>query len=277
MRRLKGKGLILGSVSLVVSFFIFVVPFLFVIAMAGQSAEESYNLNFKWPEQPMYWENFQAVLVEEDYMLVRSFINSTMLTLFSVTILIVLAAFAAWVIERRPGRMSKIANALILSGLMIPPSVMPTIFLLQGIGIYGTFPSMVLIEVAYTTAFTMMAFRAYIRTIPKEIDEAAIIDGAGPIALFWKIAMPLMKPVVVTTIILNSVFVFNDFVNPIYFMNGPGNETIQLTLFNFQSQYRSRFNLLFMDVLVITIPMVLLFAFFNKRIISGMTAGSVKG
>mgnify|MGYP000668010505 CR=1 FL=1 len=82
---------------------------------------------------------------------------------------------------------------------------------------------------------------------------------------------------VVTVIVVQSVAVFNDFTNPLYFLPGEGTETVQLTLFNFQSQYLTSYNLLFTDILLITIPMVILFAIFNKRIVAGMTAGSVKG
>lgn len=277
MRAATIRSWIVGSASLAVAIVVFVIPFAFIVTMAGKSAEESLTIDFSWPANPQFLENFRAVLAEDDHMLARAFFNSALLTVCSVSLLIVLAALAAWTIERRPGRLAGVSNILILCGLMIPPSVMSTIFLLQWLRIYGTFPSMVMIEVAYSTSFTMMAFRSYIRTIPREIDEAAIIDGAGPLQLFFRVALPLMKTVIVTAIILNSVFVFNDFVNPIYFLNGPGSETVQLTLFNFQSQYRSRYNLLFMDVLAITVPMAIVFAFFNKRIVAGMTAGSVKG
>jgi raffinose/stachyose/melibiose transport system permease protein len=91
------------------------------------------------------------------------------------------------------------------------------------------------------------------------------------------VIFPLLRSVMFTAIILNSVFVFNDFVNPLYFLPGDENATIQLTLFNFQSQFLTRFNWLFMDILLITVPMIVMFAFFNKRIVAGMTAGSVKG
>ena len=210
-------------------------------------------------------------------MIFRAFGNSIALTVFSVTILVLFAAMASWIIERRGGVVAKLANALVLVGLMIPPALVPTIFLLQSIGIYGTFPSMVLVEIAFNTSFTIMIFRSFISTIPRELDEAAIIDGANSRQLFFAIVFPLLKPVVVTTVILNSVFVFNDFVNPLYFLPGEGSETVQLTLYTFSSQYLTEYNLLFMDILVITIPMVILFAIFNNRIVAGMTSGSVKG
>lgn len=271
------KNWIWGLVALAVAAVVFLVPFAFIFVTASKSVQEALTLNFDLPKKWMFVDNLVQVVQAQDFMLIRAFGNSILLTVCSVSILVVLSAMMAWIIDRRPGKIAKIANAMILAGLMIPPAVVPTIFLLQSLHIYGTFPSLVLIEVAYSTSFTVMIFRAFISSIPRELDEAAIIDGANPIQLFFRVVFPLLKSVIVTAVILNSVFVFNDFVNPLYYLNGPGNETVQLTLFNFNGQYVSHYNLLFMDILLVTVPMVIMFAIFNKRIVAGMTAGAVKG
>jgi raffinose/stachyose/melibiose transport system permease protein len=276
-KKTKVASWVWGLVALAVAIAVFVVPFAFIFLTASKTAEESMLLKFSLPTHWQIWSNLVEVFQANDFMILRAFSNSIWLTVFSVTVLVLLAAMTAWILERRPGRFSKVANIMVLSGLIIPPAVVPTIFLLQGLGIYGSFPSMILIEVAYSTSFTVMIFKAFISSIPKELDEAAIIDGANSVQLFFRIVFPLLKSVIVTAVILNSVFVFNDFTNPLYFMSGPGSETVQLTLYNFNSQYRTNYNLLFMDILVITIPMVILFAIFNNRIVAGMTAGSVKG
>jgi raffinose/stachyose/melibiose transport system permease protein len=87
----------------------------------------------------------------------------------------------------------------------------------------------------------------------------------------------LLKPVMVTVIVVQSINVFNDFVNPLYFLPGDQNATVQLTIFNFQSQFNTQYNLLFADILLITIPMLIMYIFFNRQIVAGMTAGAVKG
>lgn len=266
-----------GLVAVAIATVVFIVPFSFIFLTASKWRTESSMLKFTWPTEWAFTDNLVAVIQFNDFMIVRAFWNSTVLTVLSVGIVTVLAAMAAWIISRRDTKMSRFFNFLILSGLMIPPAVVPTILLLQGLGIYGTFPSMVLIEVAFCTSFTVMMFRAFIASIPREIDEAAILDGASPLRLFFSVIFPLLRSVMFTSIILNSVFVFNDFVNPLYFLPGDENATIQLTLFNFQSQFLTRYNWLFMDILLVTIPMVVMFAFFNKRIVAGMTAGAVKG
>lgn len=277
MKRLKVMPWVWGGIAMLVALVIFIIPFAFIFVTASKTAGEALFLQFSWPTEWAIWKNIAEVFATNDFMLVRSFGNSLILTIFSVAGVVVLCSATAYIIDRRPGRLAKFANALILAGLIIPPALVPTIFVMQGLGIYGSFPGMILIEIAFNASFTVMIFKSFISTIPRELDEAAILDGAGPLRLYFQVVFPLLRSVTVTVIILNSVFVFNDFTNPLYFMNGPGAETIQLTLFNFTSQFQSNYNLLFMDILLITVPMVVLFAIFNRRIVAGMTAGSVKG
>ncbi|MEN9989398.1 MAG: Trehalose transport system permease protein SugB [Actinomycetota bacterium] len=277
MTREKTKAWIWGSVALVIAVAVFFVPFAFIFLTASKDAQDSLLLQFSLPKHWQIWQNIVDVVQANHFMLPRAFFNSILLSVCSVTILVFLCSMAAYIIVRRPGRVTKVANGMLLAGLMIPPAVVPTIFIMQGLHIYGSFPGMILIEVAYNSAFTVMIFRAFISTIPKELDEAAIIDGAGPFRLYFSVIFPLLRSVTVTAIILNSVNVFNDFTQPLYYLNGPGSETVQLTLFNFTSQFNSSYNLLFMDILLVTVPMVIMFAFFNKRIVAGMTAGAVKG
>jgi raffinose/stachyose/melibiose transport system permease protein len=210
-------------------------------------------------------------------MLVAAFINSTVITVVSVAVMVVLSAMVAYVLQRRPSRSSRFVDLLILSGLIIPPAVVPTIWVLQKLSLFKTIPGLILIEVAFGMSFCILLFRAFIATIPRELDEAAIIDGARPLRVFFSVIFPLLRSVVITVIVTQSVFVFNDFVNPLYFLPGDENPTVQLTLFNFQSQYNTQYNLLFADILLITIPPLIMFIFFNRKIVSGLTAGAIKG
>jgi raffinose/stachyose/melibiose transport system permease protein len=207
----------------------------------------------------------------------RAFINSATLTVASVTIMVVVSAMVGYVLQRRRSRLNPLFNFLVLAGLIVPPAVVPTIWVLQRIGLFKTMPGMILIQVTFGLSFCILLFRAFVSTIPKELDESAIIDGAGPIRLFFTIVMPLLKPVIVTVIVVQSVAVFNDFTGPLYFLPGDANATVQLTLYNFQSENLSQWNLLFMDILLITIPPLIMYIFFNRQIVAGMTSGAVKG
>jgi raffinose/stachyose/melibiose transport system permease protein len=256
---------------------VFVVPFAFIALTAVKTPQQASLLDFSWPTEWRIVQNLSEVVAARDYLLVIAFINSVVLTVGSISIMVVVAAMAAFVLQRRSSRWNGPINFLVLSGLIVPPAVVPTIWVLDGIGLFRTMAGLILVEVAFGMSFCVLLFRAFIATIPRELDEAATIDGAGPLRLFFRIVLPLLRSVIITAVVVQSVTVFNDFVNPLYFLPGEQNATVQLTLFNFQSQYATDYNLLFMDVLLITVPPLVMFLFFNRRIVAGMTAGAVKG
>jgi raffinose/stachyose/melibiose transport system permease protein len=267
-----------GGAAIIVSFFIFVVPFIFVLFTALKDRRESARREFSWPENGVHlWDNLIEVITTRDYMLVTAFINSIILTVASVTLLVIFGAMVGYVLQRRPTIWTPIVNFMVLAGLIIPPAVVPTIWVLQGLTLFKTMHGMILIEVAYGLSFTVLLFRAFFATIPRELDEAAIMDGAKPLRVFFEIMLPLLRPVVVTVIVVQSVVIFNDFTNPLYYLPGRENVTVQLTLYNFQSQFNTQFNLLFTNILLITIPPLIVFLFFNRQIVAGLTAGAVKG
>lgn len=266
-----------GTLAIVIATAVFIVPLVFIVLIAVKDRRQAAKLDFGWPTDFSFMENFQQVLAARNFMLVTAFLNSTVLTVASVSILVVLSAMVAWVLQRRRSRWNSVANFLILSGLIIPPAVVPTIWVLQGLGLFKTMPGLILIEVAFGISFCVMIFRAFIASIPRELDEAAVIDGCGPVRLFFRVVFPLLRSVIVTVIVVQSVAVFNDFQNPLYFFPGDQNGTVQLTLFNFQSQFTTNYNLLFMNILLITIPPLVMYLFFNRQIVAGMTAGAIKG
>jgi raffinose/stachyose/melibiose transport system permease protein len=256
---------------------VFLVPFAFILLTAAKTRSEAAELEFSLPTSWALVQNFQDALTARDYLLVIAFINSIVLTVASVAILVVLSSMVAYVLQRRQSRWNGLVNFLVLSGLIIPPAVVPTVWVLQELGLFKTLSGLILIEVAFGLSFCILLFRAFIAAIPRDLDQAAIIDGAGPARLFFKIIFPLLRSVIVTVIVVQSVAIFNDFTNPLYFLPGDENATVQLTVFNFQSQYSTQYNLLFADILLITIPPLLMYMFLNKRIVEGMTAGAVKG
>ena len=138
-------------------------------------------------------------------MLVIAFINSTILTVRQrQPSWWCSPRWSAFVLQRRPSRWTGLVNFLVLSGLIIPPAVVPTIWVLQGLGLFKTMPGLILVEVAFGLSFCVLLFRAFIATIPRELDEAAIIDGAGPLRLFFRVIFPLLRSVIVTVIVVQS-------------------------------------------------------------------------
>lgn len=277
MTKMRPIGYIVGIVGIALTSVIFLLPFAFILLTAMKPQQEANMLQFSWPEQIVLWENIVTVVQTRDFMLIIAFINSTILTVASVTLMVIFGAMIAYVLQRRKSWLNPWVMGLVLAGLIIPPAVVPTIWVMQTLGIFKTLPGLILIEVAFGLSFTVLMMRAFIAGIPKEIDEAAIVDGAGPMRLFFQVILPLLRGVIVTVVVVQSVFVFNDFQNPLYFLPGDQNATVQLTLFNFQSQFNTSYNLLFTNILLITIPPLIMYIFFQRQIVAGMTSGAVKG
>lgn len=277
MKREATASFVRGLVAILVAIVVFIVPFAFILLTASKSQREAADLSLSLPTRWILWQNVAEVISTRNYVVLRAFINSTTLTVCSVTLMVVIAALAGYVLQRRSSRWNVLINFLVLAGLIVPPAVVPTIWLMQGIGIFKTMIGMILIEVTFGLSFCILLFRAFVSTIPRELDEAAIVDGAGPLRLFFTVVLPLLKPVMVTVIVVQAVAVFNDFTGPLYFLPGAGNETVQLTLYNFQSQALNQWNLLFADILLITIPPLIMYIFFNRQIVAGLTSGAVKG
>ncbi|HEY8596173.1 MAG TPA: carbohydrate ABC transporter permease [Devosiaceae bacterium] len=267
----------LSALAVLFALVVFVVPFIFIILMAMKDKQQASLINFSWPTHFQFFANLIEVVQARDYMLLTAYVNSTILTVGSVSLLVIFSAMVGFVLQRRVAWWTPWVDFFILAGLMIPPAVVPTIWLLQSIHLFKTLHGMVLIEVAYNLSFAVILYRNFIATIPRELDEAAIIDGARPLSLFFRVILPLLRPVTVTIIVVQSVAVFNDFVNPLYYLPGKENATVQLTLYNFQSQFVTQYNLLFMNILLITVPPLIIFLFFNRQIVAGMSAGAIKG
>jgi raffinose/stachyose/melibiose transport system permease protein len=271
------RPLINGLIALAFATVIFILPFLFILLQAAKSKPEASRLSFALPEHWLLLDNFLAVVQARNYQLLLAYFNSTLITVASVSLLIVLSAMVGYIMQRRKSRWNGVAQIALFVGLMMPPAVVPTIWLLQEIGLFKHMGGMILIQVAYNMSFSTLLYRSFISTIPRDLDEAALIDGAKPWQIFFRVILPLLKPVTVTNIVVQSIAIFNDFTNPLYYLPGKENVTVQLTLYNFQSMYATQYNLLFMNILLVTIPPLIVFIFFNRQIVTGMTAGAVKG
>lgn len=277
MKQARIRSWSVGVVAILVSVVVFIVPLVFVVLQAAKSPDDASTLAFSWPKEWHFFDNLVAVLESNDGLIWRAFLNSFVLTVGSVALVVILSAMAGYVLARKRSKWGPVVNFFVLAGLIVPPAVVPTIWVLQGTGLYKTMPGMILIETTFGLSFCILLFRAFFNTVPKELDEAAVLDGAGRVRLFFQVILPLLRPVIVTVIVVQSVFVFNDFQGPLYFLPGSDNATVQTTLYTFSGQNLSFYNLLFMDILLITIPPLVAYIFFNRQIIAGMTSGAVKG
>ncbi len=191
-----------------------------------------------------------------------------------------LAAPVAYVIARGRSKWHMGLLLLFVSGLFIPGQVtlIPVVFVLRVLGLINTIPGFILYETAATLPVTIFLFAAYLRTIPRDIDEAAALDGAGRIRAFWSCIFPVMRPVVATIVVLNSISVWNDFVSPQIIL-GPssGIYTVTTGVYAAVGQYATDYTVVFPTLLLAVLPALIFFIVMQRHIIGGLVAGATKG
>ena len=269
--------IIIDIIAVVLSILLYGVPYYFVILNSLKDRTEAGLMNMKFPDT-LHFSNYIEVLKAENYAVIRAFYNSIVITAFSLAGLVIVCSMLGFFMQRRAGtKLVEVLNFFILTGLMIPPAIVPTIWVMQSLGVYKTLRGMILVEIALQLSFGCILYRGYMASIPRELDDAALIDGCGGLRLFFSIIFLLLKPVTSTIIVISAIGIFNDFVHPLCFLPGKQNITVQTTLYQFTGMYFSQWHLLFADVVLISIPPLILFIFFNKKIVAGMVAGAIKG
>ncbi|MCI9278254.1 carbohydrate ABC transporter permease [bacterium D16-50] len=278
MIRKRSLGSKLAEIFLVVlTFFTHWLIFYFVIVTACKDTADAAKLTLSLPENFRLMENLQFIFQYQHGALLKAFKNSLVITLVSVFFLVAAASATAVIMQRREGLLSRISNKLIVAGLIVPASVIPTYWMLNTLHVANTLAGLCLVEVATMFPFAVMLYKGYISSLPTEIDEAAVIDGCGSLTLYTRILFPLSKPITATVIILRSVLIYNDFENPQYYMSGSSTQTVQLFVYSLKSAWTTDYGHLFAAAIVVSLPLILLYIFLNRRILEGMTAGSVKG
>jgi raffinose/stachyose/melibiose transport system permease protein len=254
---------------------IVIVPIVFIIINSLKSAPEiAGELTISLPKS-LHFENYIEVI--KGGKLFQSFFNSFIYSIGSVMLTCILAAFAAFVIVRRNTKYNKIIFYFFLMGMIAPSNIVTMFKVMNGLKLINTYSGMIMIYIGVFLPFSIYLYNGFIKGIPKELDESAMIDGAGAITLFMKIIFPLLKPVTVTIFVLNFAACWNDFYYPLYFTTSSQKWGVVLLLYQYTGQYIMEKNLLFAAATIIILPTLIVYIFGQKYIIDGMTAGAVKG
>ncbi|WP_170311684.1 carbohydrate ABC transporter permease [Vallitalea okinawensis] len=265
---------LLFEIFMILLSFIILIPFVMMLLGSFKTQQEAIYFNLSLPEK---WQFNNYLQVIQEGKIIRSFLNSMLITSSSVTLCLIATALASFVIARRKDRAMSFMMNLFMIGMIAPMSMIPTIRVLQTLHLTGSYLGVILIYMARNIPWSSFIFIKFIKGIPMELDESAIIDGCGPHGTFFKILLPLLKPVTVTTLIIVVMNVWNDFMIPLYFLGNSKKWTMPLTVYNFFGRYAREWNLVFADLIMTALPVVLLYLFCQKYIIAGLTAGSVKG
>lgn len=251
-------------------------PIFMVITNAFKSESELYSNSLGLPSD---WGLSNFVTAFRDGHLAQAFLSSIAITVVSVTLITLLGSFAAFAISRSNMIGRRKWYWLFIVGIMIPYQVglLHLYRLMDGLKLVDTFPGIVLIYVAYGLPFTVFVMYGFFRSIPNEINEAATVDGCNVFQNYAKIIMPLSPTVIAAVVIFNLVWIWNDMLFPLIFISSPELKTLARALLGFKGQFLSRYTVMFAGVVMASIPLTIVYLLLQKRFISGMTAGSVKG
>ncbi|MFT9497855.1 carbohydrate ABC transporter permease [Anaerosolibacter sp.] len=220
-------------------------------------------------------QNYLEAFVELNF--IRSFLNSLFITVSSTIVIIIFASMAAWMLVRTKTKLSTFLFFLFSGAMLIPfQSVMlPLVNIMGKLGLLNPV-GLVFMYLGFGSSLSIMLYHGFIKNIPVELEEAAIIDGCSRFQVFWYIVFPLLKPITVTVCILNTMWIWNDFLLPQLVINRPGWHTIPLRMFYFFGQYSKKWNLALAGLVIAMIPIVIFYFVAQKHIVKGVTQGSIK-
>ena len=255
----KGHAIFHAIMVFVVMIVLLGIPFWLLVVTAGKTQAEAVVPNMSLPSQWHLLENFKTVLVD----------GKMIAALFG--------SMASWILARRTTKLLAVVYALGISGLILPPAVVTVMMLLKIIGLSGTAVGMVGVYVGIYMSTVIFFVTGFIRTIPVSLEEAARVDGAKPIRIFFTIILPLLGPTLATATILVTLYIWNDVFYSLFILSGKM-DLLPLNLYNVASAglYLNNWHLIFAYIILMSLPLLIIFALAQKKIISGITGGAVK-
>ena len=264
---------LLGIFMLLLSLVI-IIPLMIMLLGSFKNPTEVTAFDLKLPNEWLI-ENYSEVFEKAE--LLTAFSNGIFITAASTIITISLSSIAAFTLARKRTTRSRFLYYFFFLGTIIPMQIIPTIKLFNILGIYGGFANVILLYSALNIPFSCFLFTGFIRGIPKALDEAAFLDGASGLRVFFSVIFPLLKPINMTVLILVFMNIWNDINIPLYFLIDPSKWTMPLSVYQFFGMYSgSNWNLVFADLVMTVLPVIILFLFAQKYIIEGLTEGAVK-
>ena len=274
-RRRPQRHLVQPTAAILLVVVLLGVPFWMVIATAGKSLKEALNPNLAFPTHWQLWQNLATVF--DQGRMVPAFLGSLLVMVPSVAGVLLLGSMASWILARRKSRAMAFVYVLAISGIVLPPAVVTIVLLLRQIGLAGTPLGMIGVYMGMYMSTVIFFVTGFVRTIPLELEEAARVDGAGPVKVFFRVILPLLGPTIATATILICLYVWNDVFYALFVVGGRL-DTLPLNLYQVASAglYLQNWNLIFAYIILMSLPLLVTFMVMQRKIISGITSGAVK-
>jgi raffinose/stachyose/melibiose transport system permease protein len=276
--RRRRRGWVVTGVAAYLVTFLIVMPIVWVAVLSLQPSDtilsDPFSIN------TLTFDNYRNAVASLP--LLQMYKNTIIVALASVTIGAVVSFMASYALTRMVFRRPTARSSLrfyFLAGLAVPVYVLlfPIYRIDLALGIFGTYAALILPYIAVSVPFNTLLLTGFLREFPKELEEAAIIDGAGLFRICWSVVLPTMRPVIATILIFNVVYVFNEFPFVSILINNPDLATVSLAVSKFQGQYTVDYGGMMAAATLVLLPQLVLYAVFQRHVIAGLTAGAVKG
>ncbi|MEV7076264.1 carbohydrate ABC transporter permease [Streptomyces sp. NPDC093990] len=257
-----------------------VIPLWLLVVNAFKSEQDIRDAPFGLPLGRLTLAPLRATLTDPDFDVVRAYAITLLFVLLVNVLSLVVSAPVSFVIARGTTRWHTALLLLFVAGTFVPSQVLliPVVYVLKYLGLMGTVTGFVLFETALTLPVSVFLYSAYIRTVPRELDQAAAVDGLGRLRTFQLVVLPLMRPIVATAVILHSLSVWNDFANPQIILGpGSGLYTVTTGVYAAVGKYSTHYQVVFPNLLLAVAPALAFFAIMQRHIIGGLTSGALKG
>lgn len=253
------------------------IPVWLMIVNSAKPAGEAAGLTLALPREWALIENYTAVFVEGKYL--QSLGNSLLVSVPTIIAVILIGAAGAWAFGRSRSRFIQASFYVIALSILMPPTLLPTIFLLQTMNIDGTTFGYILVLIGTRMGIVIFLATGFVRAMPEDLEAAASIDGANRLQIFFQIMLPLLAPILFVGGIILIITVWGDFFFAQFLIPGAGRQTLPLGLYSFASSSAQslRWNLVFAYVFMTGVPLLIAYIFAQKRVIGGLTEGALKG
>lgn len=272
-RRITPGGVAKNTFAWIWSVFM-LIPLALIVVNSFKTTQDANAFSITLPKE---WDfsNFGTVI--EQGKLGTGFLNSLLYAGVGTIATVLLAAMAAYVFSRRRSKANKFLYMFMVLGIVIPINYVALMKVMQVLLLNDTQIGIIFLYIAVNLPFMVFLMYGFISRLPVELDEAAVLDGCTPAQLFFKIILPLMKPVLITSVVLCFLNMWNEFVMPLYFLNSTDKWPMTLAVYNFFGQFQTQWNLVSADILLTVLPVIAIFLICQRYIMGGQTAGAVKG
>ena len=259
-------GIILGL--------IFLLPFYILIINSFKSKKEIFKDTLTMPIEWVF-DNYVDAFEKLDFL--RAFGMSVLVSVVSIAIIVIFTSMAAWNLQRTRGKKSNIIFMMFVVSMLVPfqAVMLPLVNIMGKLNMLNV-PGLIFMYFGFGSSLSIFLYHGFVKSIPRDLDDAAMIDGCSKFQTFWYIIFPLLKPTTITVVILNLVWIWNDYLLPSLVINKSGTQTIPLKTFYFFGQFTKQWNLALAGLVITIIPVIIFYMIAQKQIIRSITEGSVK-